>query len=133
MIVVALVSMRVGALLRLERRLERREPRAEATQHLLEHMIATDAELVTHHLHVGMAVADMPSEPCQLVRARRGDLDQRLRLAGDAHQRAILEHETIAVLQRGRMRKVQEKNYASLSGQRDPATMALVGIKHDAI
>ena len=64
---------------------------------------------------------------------RRGDLDQRLALAGDTHDGAILEHEAVAVTQRGRVRQIEQECRAALAGQRNPAAMALVGIEHDAV
>ena len=51
---------------------------------------------------------------CQASRAnscadRRGDFDQRLGLAGDAHDGAVVEHEAVAVAQRGRVRQIEQE------------------------
>ena len=88
---------------------------------------------VAHHLHVGMAIADVPGEPGKVVRGRRGDFDQRLGLAGDAHDGAVVEHEAVAVTQRGRMRQIEQECRAALAGQRHAAAMAVAGIEHDAV
>ena len=61
--------MSVRARLRIERRFDRRQLRAEPAQHLFQHVIAADAELVADDLHVGVAVADVPGEPHEFVRA----------------------------------------------------------------
>ena len=58
----AMMFMRRGGF-GIERRLERRDDRTEALQHLLQHMIAPDAETLVHELDVGVAVADVPGEP----------------------------------------------------------------------
>src|SRR5258708_4911490 len=60
MVVVACVS--ISTMLRVEWRLERREPRAEAAQHVFQHGVAPDAQRVAHHLHLGVAIADVPGE-----------------------------------------------------------------------
>ena len=63
-------------------------------------MIAADAQTVAVDLHLGMAVAEMPGEPHEIRARRRSNLDQLLGFAGHAHQRAILEHQAVAVAQR---------------------------------
>src|SRR5260370_10248163 len=60
MVVVACVP--ISTMLRAEWRLERREPRAEAAQHVFQHGVAPDAQRVAHHLHLGVAIADVPGE-----------------------------------------------------------------------
>ena len=90
-------------------------------------------ESVTDHLHLGMAVAEMPGKPRKLAGARGGDLMQRLGLADDAHHGAVVEHQTVAVPQRGRLRQVKQQDGATLGGQHQAAPMALARIEHDAV
>src|SRR5215472_1034266 len=132
-LMVVVVCVSISAMLRIERRLDRGEPRAEAAQHVFQHAIAPDAQRVADNLHLGVAIADVPGEPDELLRACGGDLEQRLRLAGHAHDGAVLEHEAVAVLQRGRLRQIEQKCRAALPRQRDPAAMALLRIEHDAV
>ena len=96
-IMVVVIGMPVRAMLGVKRRLERAHARAQAAQHVFEHMVAPDAQPVAHHLHVGMAIADVPGEPRQVVRGCRGDFEQCLGLAGNAHDGAVLEHEAVTV------------------------------------
>ena len=56
--------------------------RAEAAQHVLEHMVAADAQPVADDLHVGVAVAECQASRARSCAAAGGDLDQRLGLAG---------------------------------------------------
>src|SRR5215831_12868200 len=123
----------IGTLLRIERRLDRGDLRAKPAQHLLQHVIAADAQLVADDLHVGVAVADVPSEARQLMRAHGSDLNQQLRLPGNPHDRTVLEHEAIAILECRRVREIEQERGAALAGQRDTAAMALVGIEHDTV
>ncbi len=128
-----MLAVRIGALLGIERRLDRRKRGTQPAQHLLEHVVATDAQPVAHHLHVGVAVADVPGEPRQRVEAGRRDLHQRLRLALDLDDGAIVKHEAVAIPQRRRMREIQQKRGAALAGEHDPPTMTLIGVEHDAV
>src|SRR3569833_4205765 len=86
----AMLTMRVSAVLGIEHRLEKCEFRAKAAQHLLEHVIAPDAQVIAQDLHLCVAVADVPGEPREAGRARRRDLDQRLRLPRYAHNGSVL-------------------------------------------
>src|SRR6516225_11041906 len=77
-LMVVVVCVSISAMLRVERRLDRGEPRAEAAQHVFQHAIAPDAQRVAHHLHLGVAIADVPGESGELLRACGRDLEQRL-------------------------------------------------------
>jgi hypothetical protein len=92
----------VGAVLWFERCLYRRQMGAQSTQHVPEHAVAANAQHAADHLQVGVAIADVPGEPREFVRRCRVDLEERLGLVGDAYQGAILEHETVAVVQASR-------------------------------
>src|SRR5262249_36982769 len=87
-LMVVVVCVPISTMLRVERRLDRCEPRAEAAQHVFQHTVAPDAQRVAYHLHLGVAVADVPGEPRELLRACGRDLEQRLRLAGHPHDGA---------------------------------------------
>jgi hypothetical protein len=123
----------VRALLRIERRFHRRKAGAEPAQHVLDHVVAAHAQPIADDLNVDVAIADVPGEPRQLVSIGRGDLDKRLRPPGNAHDRAVIEDEAVAVAQRRRLRQVEEEGRAALAGQDDAAAMALLRIERDAI
>ena len=123
----------VGALLRIEWRVNRSEPRGEPAQHILDHMIAANAQPITDDLHVDMPVTDVPGKPRQFVAVGGGDFDQRLRPTDDAHNAAVVEHETIAVAQSGRLRQVEQKRRAPLAGQNDAAAMPLMCVERNLI
>ncbi len=123
----------VRALLRIERRFHRRKAGAEPAQHVLDHMIAANTQPVADDLHVDVPVADVPGKPRQFVAVGGGDFDQRLRPADDANNAAVVEHETIAVAQSGRLRQVEQKRRAPLAGQNDAAAMPLMCVERNLI
>jgi len=127
------VMVPIGTMLRIERRLDRREPRAEAVQHLFEHVVAPDPQPAADELNVGVAIAEVPSQPRQVIGARRCDFDQRLVLAGDVHDRAVVEYDAVAVTQRGDVREIEQESGAAATGQHNSAAVTLVGIKLDSV
>ena len=127
------LMMIVGAALGVEWRLDRREPRAKPAQHVFDDVIAPDAQPLARDLHVDVAIADMPGEPCQIVAIRSGDFDQRLGPPDHADDCAILEHQSVAVAQRGGLRKIEQEFRAALAAQHDPPAMAVMRIKRDRI
>jgi len=129
----AVPMLTIRALLRIERRFDRREPRAEPAQHILDHMIAAQAQPITDDLHLDVTIADMPGEPRQFVAAGGGNFDQRLRPADDAHDAAIIENETITVTERGSLRQVEQEGGAALAGQNDATAIALMRIERNLI
>ena len=123
----------VGAGLGLERRLDCGEMRAKAAQHLFQHAIPPDAQPLAQDLNIGVAVSDMPGEPRKLLRTSRRDLDQRLALAGNQDDGAVVEQEAVAVVQHGRVRKIEQDLCAPLAAQDHAATMALIRIEHHPV
>jgi hypothetical protein len=84
-VIVVGIAISIGAGLGIERRFQRREPRAQPAQHVFEHMVVANTQLLTDDLHVGMSVTKMPGEPRKIMRACRGDLDQRRWPSDHAH------------------------------------------------
>src|SRR6202045_3985162 len=128
-----MVGVSVGAVLWFERRLYRCQMGAQPTQHVPEHVVAANAKRAADHLQVGMTIPDVPGEPREFVRRCRADLEERLVLAGDAYQGAILEHETVAVVQRSCVRQIEQELDAAFAGQHDSSAIAFVGIEHDLV
>ena len=115
MAVIVAVMLIVGAVLGIEWRVERRKPRAEPAQHLLDHVIAADAQPLADDLHVDVAIADVPGEPRQVVGISRRNLDQRLRPADNPHDGAVVEHQPVAIAQSRCLRQVEKKLGAASS------------------
>src|SRR5262245_51343914 len=66
-LMVVVVCVPISTMFRVEWRLDRGEPRAQAAQHLFQHAVAPDAQPVAYHLHLGVAIADVPGEARELV------------------------------------------------------------------
>ena len=123
----------VRALLRIEWRFHRRKSGAKSAYHVLDHMIAANAQPIADDLHIDVPVADMPGEPRQFVAVGGCDFDQRLRPADDAHDTAVVEHKTVAVAQSRRLRQVEQKGRAPFAGQNDAAAMPLMRVERNLV
>jgi hypothetical protein len=125
--------MPIGAGLRLKRRFNERELRAETVQHFFEHGVAADTQPLPDDLDVGVTIADVPGKTRELLRNGCRDLDQGFAFADDAHNRPILKHQTVAVMQRRRMRQVEKKRSTPLGDKNKASAMTLGRIEHHAI
>jgi hypothetical protein len=132
-VTMAMMRLLVRAVFRIERRLDRGKLRAETAKHVLDHVVAADAQPLAGDLQVDVAVADVPGEPRQFVGIGRRDLDQRLGPADNPHHGAVVEDEAVAVMQGRRLRQIEQKPGAALAGQDDAAAMAVVGVERDLV
>ena len=126
-----LMMRRTG--LRIERRVERRDRGAEARRHLLQHVIAPDAEPVADDLHVGMAVAEVPGELHQRERGPDGNLSQGFGLTGHQHDPAIVHHDAVAIAQRDGFIEVQQELGAAFALEHDATAVPVARIEHDKV
>src|SRR5664279_4152539 len=100
---------------RIEGRVEQRKLRAKAMQHILQHMIAPDAQSVADDLHVGVAVAEMPGQPHAIERVASRNLHELLLFARYQYDRPVIEQQTVAVAQAHRLCEIEQKLRALLS------------------
>lgn len=119
--------------LRIESGLQQRHLRTQSAQHLLQHVVAPDADAVLHDLYVGVAVAEMPGQPHEFAWRGGPDLDQFLRLPADAHDGAIVQHQPVAVAQDHRLVEIEQDFRALLAGQHDAPPLAIVGVERNAV
>jgi hypothetical protein len=80
-----------------------------------------------------MSVADVPGDAQARGLVRRCDLDQRLGLADHPHDRAVVEHEPVAVAQHRGLRQIEQEARAGLAGHDEAAAMAIVGCERDPV
>ena len=121
------------AALRLEGGLGVRHEPAKTDHHIFEHMIAADAQLAAEDLHVGVSIAEMPSQADKIERCRAFDLGQGFDTAAHAHHRSIVEDKAVAVAQHGCVRQVKQKAGAALRGQHEAPAMPIIGAENHAI
>jgi hypothetical protein len=127
------MMMIVGAALGIKRRFDRRQPCAEPAQHILDDVIAPDAQPVANDLHVDVTITNVPGEARQIVAVRGGDFNERLGPSDDPDDRAVVEHQAIAIAERSSLRKIEQEFGAALAVQHDPAAMAVMGIECDRV
>jgi hypothetical protein len=127
------VAVFIGAAFGIERRFERLKPRAEPAQHIFDHVIAADAQPLADNLDVDVTIADVPSEAGQIVGVRGGDFDKRLGPADDPDDRAVLEHEAVAVPERDGLRKIEQEFCATLAAQHHAPAMTFVRVERNRI
>ena len=87
----------IGAACGIERRFDLDEARAQSSHHLLNHMIAPDAQSPLRDLGRQVPVAEMPGQPHQPLRRIRPHLHQRLRRGAHQDDAALLQKQPVAV------------------------------------
>jgi hypothetical protein len=119
--------------LRLEGGLDVGHEPAETNHHGLKHMIAADTQPIVEDLHIRVPIAQMPGQADEIKRTTAFDLGEQFDTTADAHDRSIVEHKTVAVPQVGRVRQIQQKTRAALSGQHQASAMPIVGVENHAV
>jgi len=125
--------MLVGAAFRLEACLDPRHRAAETAHHVLDRVVRRDADAVGQDLRRHMPVADVPGEPRQMQRVACGDLRDRLLRRDDADHAAVLEHETVAVLELRRLRQIEQEDEIAFGAHGDAPAIAAVMWQHDGV
>jgi hypothetical protein len=133
MAVIVAVVMIVGAALRIKWRFDGRQPCAEPAEHIFDDVIAPDAQPLADNLHVDVTITNVPGQPRQIVAVGSGDFNKRLRPSDDADDRAVLEHQAVAVAQRGGLWEIEQEFCAALAAQHDAAAMAVMRIECDRV
>jgi hypothetical protein len=127
------LPMPISAALGFEYRVDRMKRGAEIHQHVLQHVIAADAQRLSDNLHLCVAVAEMPCEPRERGRVGRGYFDQRFRFSFDTHDGAIVEHKAVAILQADGFGQIKDETCALLAGQCNTPAVAFVSVEDNSI
>jgi hypothetical protein len=125
------VASRVGE--RIERRHNRRHRRAKAADHILEHVIAANAQSTVNNLDLRVSISEVPGQAHKAARRSRIDFTQWLRLASDGNNRSVVKDKTVTVPQRHRSRQIEQKLGPVLAGQNDTPAVAIVGAENDLV
>jgi hypothetical protein len=139
MVVVVMVTMMIGArtdigaALRIERRLDLDHAGAESPHHLLDHVVATDPQMLSRDLDRQVAIAEMPGEPHHLPGIDAAQFDQRLGSGDNLDQPAVVEHQRIAAAQRDGFWQIEQEFEAARAGHGHAAAVAIVELKNDRI
>src|SRR5690349_14363363 len=123
----------IGATFRIERRLDLDDARAESLHHRLDDVILPDAEGLRHDLGWQMPIAEMPSDPDQMMRIAALDLEQRLRRRDHLDQPVVFKHQRVAAAQGDGGFEVEQEFEAARAGHRHPPPVAVIEVEHDRI
>ena len=117
----------------LEGRLDMAHLRAEATHHVLQHMVATDAQAIGEDLRRGMAIADVIGDAGELARVSATRLRQLLGRGDDFDQPPVLQHQRVAAAQNHGVRQVEQEFGSARRLHRHAAAMPAFVIQHDRV
>ena len=123
----------ISAAFGIERRLDGDDTRAKTAHHILDHMIAADAQTLADDLRRQMAVAEMPGDPHQMMGIGASDFHQRLGRGDHFDQPPVFQHQRIAAAQRYRFFQIQQEFQPARSRHRHAAAMTVVEIEHHRI
>jgi len=123
----------IGAALRLERRIDDIDGGPQTARHLFQYRITRDADAVREQLGRDMAIAEVPGETRQMVRVVCINLGDRLLGSDHGDDAAIVQSETVAVLQAGSLNKVEQEHHVALATHGDAAPMAAVMRQYHAV
>jgi hypothetical protein len=123
----------VGAAFRIERRLDLDHASAEPSHHVLDDMIAANAQSAPGDLSRQMAVAEMPGDANQMLRILAADFHQWLRRSHDFDQPAVFEQQRVAAAQCDGMLKIEQESQPARARHRHSPAVAIIEIEHHSI
>ena len=127
------MAAEIGAAFRIEWGLDLDDPRAEPFDHVLDHMIAPDAQVPAGELNRQMTVAEMPGDSDQEMRVVAANLEQGFGGGDDLDQPAVLEHQRVAAPQHYNLRQVEQELKSARARHHHPAAVPIVEFEHDAV
>jgi hypothetical protein len=129
-------TMRRGGIrttLGIERRFDLDHAGAEAAHHLLDHVVAADAQTLGHDLHRQMAVAEMPGDADEMHGIAGADFEQRLGRGDHLDQPPVLQHQRVATAQRDDVGQVEQELQPARACHRQATPVPVVEFEHDRI
>jgi hypothetical protein len=123
----------VSAAFRIERRFDLHHAGTEPAHHLLDDMVAADAQRLGGDLRRQMTVAEMPGDAHEMRRVLAADFDQRLGRGDHLDQAAVFQHQRIATAQGDHLGKVEQEFQPARAGHGQAPPMPVVEFEHDRI
>jgi hypothetical protein len=138
MVVGVIVSMDrrggdIGAAFGIERRFDRDDAGAEAARHILDDVIAPDAQAFLQQFGRQMAIAEMPGDPHQGGGVGAANFSQGLGRSDDFDDPPVLQRQAIAGPQHHRLRQIEQEGQTPNPGHRHAPAIAIVVIENDRI
>jgi hypothetical protein len=129
--VVMVAVAAVRATLGLERDLHLREIRSETAEHILDHMVGTNAKNIVPNFRRQMPVSKMPGKTHKLMGIFMPDFDNKLRGGLDLQPPTVVQLQAISVRHRDSFRQVEEDIFTLICSKANAAAMACVKIKSE--
>lgn len=123
----------IGAAFRIERRFDGNDTRAEATHHLLDHVIAPDAQALADDLGGQMTIAEMPGDPHKMMRIRAANFHQRFGRGDHLDQPPVFQHQRVTATQRHRFFQIEQELKSARAGHRHAPPMPVVETENHRI
>ncbi len=106
---------------------------AELFDHFFDDVVSADADFVAEELDREMAVAEVPGDPDQLGIVVGVDFEQLFRCGDDAHDRAVLAHQPVAVTKSCDVWQIEHQVVFTDGAKQDAAAMAAVEVELNLI
>jgi hypothetical protein len=123
----------IGSAFRIERCFDLHDARAKPAHHLLDHMIAADAERFRQKLGRQVTIAEMPGNARQIGCIFATNFDQRFRSGDHLDQAAVLQHQGVAAAQSDHVRQIEQEFQPTRAGHGHAPPMPVVEFEHDRI
>jgi hypothetical protein len=127
MVAVAGISAAFG----LERGLYPCKVCSEAKEHILDHVVRSNAKNLVSNFSWQMPISQMPREARQLIGIFMSDFDNELRRSLNLEPSTIFELQAISISHGNRLRKVEQDIFALIPSQANAASMARVKIESE--
>jgi hypothetical protein len=121
----------VGPSLRMERGLDPYKIRSESMEHILDHMVGSNAERSFSNFSWQMSISQMPSKAYKLIGILVADFHNQLGSSLNLQPPAIFELQAISVGHRNRLRQVQKDIFALICSQANAPAMACLKVKSE--
>jgi hypothetical protein len=123
----------IGAALGVERRFDLDHGGAEPPRHILDDMVAADAQAFLQKLGRQMTITQMPGDAHERRGVRAANFRQFFRRGDDFDDPPVVQRQTVAGTQHHRLGQIEQKGEAAHAGHRDAAPIAVVIIENDRV
>jgi hypothetical protein len=128
----AMVAMAaVSAAFGLERDLHPHEIRSKTNEHILDHVVRSNAKNLTSNFSRQVPISQMPRKACQLIGVFMSDFDNELCCSLNLEPSAVFKLQTISISHGNRLGKVEQDIFALIPSQANAASMARVKIESE--
>ena len=123
----------IGAALGIEWRFDLDHAGAEAPRHVLDDMVAPDAQTLFQQFGWQMAVAEMPGDPHQRGGVGAAEFRQFFGRGDHFDDAPVVQRQAVARAQHHRFGQVEQKGEAAHAGHCDAASIAIVIVEDDRV